>query len=134
MLDEPTDLPEGAEVDVAVLGDDLTPEERGELHASLDRALAESDAGRGVDVWEYLDQLIYSQDEPIADWVCIPLYFVSKLARDNGMVVMQVGEGADEAFSGYDGYLNYLRAFTDYWTPFRRYCPRPLATDDACDD
>lgn len=78
-------------------------------------------------MWEYLDQLIYSQDEPIADWVCIPLYFVSKLARDNGMVVMQVGEGADEEFSGYDGYLAYLKAFADYWTPFRRYCPGPLA-------
>ena len=74
-------------------------------------------------MWEYLDQLIYSQDEPIADWVCIPLYFVSKLARDNGMIVMQVGEGADEEFSGYDGYLAYLKAFADYWTPFRRYCP-----------
>ena len=78
-------------------------------------------------MWEYLDQLIYSQDEPIADWVCIPLYFVSKLARDNGMIVMQVGEGADEEFSGYDGYLAYLKAFADYWTPFRRYCPGPLA-------
>ena len=28
----------------------------------------------------YLEQMIHSQDEPIADWVCIPLYFVSKLA------------------------------------------------------
>ena len=28
---------------------------------------------------EYLPSLVYSQDEPIADWVCIPLYFVSKL-------------------------------------------------------
>ena len=55
-LDEPTDLPEGAEVDVAVLGDDLSPEERAELHASLDRALDDSDAGRGMDAFEYLAQ------------------------------------------------------------------------------
>ena len=54
VLDEPTDLPEGAEVDIAVLGDDLSVEERAELHASLDRALADSEAGRGVDLWEYL--------------------------------------------------------------------------------
>ncbi|MEO6772789.1 MAG: hypothetical protein ABI467_07165 [Kofleriaceae bacterium] len=54
VLDEPTDLPEGAEVEVAVLGDDLSPEERAELHASLDRALADSDAGRGVDAVTYL--------------------------------------------------------------------------------
>jgi hypothetical protein len=54
VLDEPTDLPEGAEVEIAVLGDDLSPEERAELHASLDRALDDSDAGRGVDAWEFL--------------------------------------------------------------------------------
>src|SRR5262249_6509192 len=41
----------------------------------------------------YLPDLIYSQDEPIADWVCIPLYFVSKLVRDSGTIVAQVGEG-----------------------------------------
>lgn len=56
VLDEPTDLPEGAEVEVAVFDDDLTPEERAELHASLDRALAQSEAGEGVDAWEYLAQ------------------------------------------------------------------------------
>ena len=56
VLDEPSDLPEGAEVEVAVLGDDLGPEDRAELHASLDRALDDSDAGRGVDAREYLAQ------------------------------------------------------------------------------
>lgn len=54
VFDEPTDLPEGAEVDVVVFDDELTPEERTELHASLDRALADSKEGRGVDAWEYL--------------------------------------------------------------------------------
>ncbi len=49
----------------------------------------------------YLERLIHSQDEPIADWVCIPLYFVSKLARDSGTTVVQVGEGSDEQFCGY---------------------------------
>jgi len=56
VLDEPTDLPEGAEVEIAVLGDDLTAEERAELHASLDRALDDSEAGRGMDVWAFLEQ------------------------------------------------------------------------------
>ena len=49
---------------------------------------------------EYLPSLVFSQDEPIADWVCIPLYFVSKLVRDSGTVVVQVGEGSDEQFCG----------------------------------
>jgi hypothetical protein len=56
VLDEPTDLPEGAEVEIAVLGDSLSPEERAELHASLDRALDDSEAGRGTDAWAYLAQ------------------------------------------------------------------------------
>ena len=54
VLDAPTDLPEGAEVEVAVLGDDLDPAERAELHASLDRAMEDADAGRGVDALTYL--------------------------------------------------------------------------------
>jgi hypothetical protein len=57
VLDEPTDLPEGAEVEVAVVdGDDLGPEERAELHASLDRALDDSEAGRMVDAWKFLEE------------------------------------------------------------------------------
>ena len=49
LLDEPTDLPDGAEVEVLVIDDELTPADRAELHASLDRALEDSDAGRGTD-------------------------------------------------------------------------------------
>jgi hypothetical protein len=56
VLDEPTDLPDGAEVEIVVLDDELSTEERAELHASLDRALEDSEAGRGVDAWEYLKQ------------------------------------------------------------------------------
>ena len=56
VLDEATDLPEGAEVEVVVIDDDLSTKERAELHASLDRALDDSEAGRGMDAWEYLEQ------------------------------------------------------------------------------
>lgn len=56
VLDEPTDLPDGAEVEVIVLGDELSVEERAALHASLDRALEDSEAGRGMDAAEYLRQ------------------------------------------------------------------------------
>lgn len=55
-FDVPTDLPEGAELDVVVIDDELTPEEHAELHGSLDRALDDSEAGRAVDAWEYLEQ------------------------------------------------------------------------------
>lgn len=76
------------------------------------------------DMRGYLDQLVHSQDEPIADWVCIPLYFVSKLARDSGVTVVQVGEGSDEQFSGYASYMMYLQLFRRYWGPYRKWTPR----------
>ncbi|MCM3563617.1 asparagine synthase (glutamine-hydrolyzing) [Hydrogenophaga intermedia] len=78
------------------------------------------------DMVGYLDQLIHHQDEPIADWVCIPLYFVSKLTRDNGVTVIQVGEGSDEQFSGYASYMGYLELYHKYWKPFRNFVPGPL--------
>jgi hypothetical protein len=56
VLDEPTDLPDGAEIEVIVLDDALSAEDRAELHASLDRALDDSEAGRGMDASEYLTQ------------------------------------------------------------------------------
>jgi asparagine synthase (glutamine-hydrolysing) len=69
---------------------------------------------------EYLPSLVYSQDEPIADWVCIPLYFVSKLVRDSGTIVVQVGEGSDEQFCGYRSYMAYLEMYRRFWRPFAR--------------
>jgi asparagine synthase (glutamine-hydrolysing) len=63
----------------------------------------------------FLPELVFHQDEPIADPVCVPLYYVSKLARESGTTVVQVGEGADELFSGYDKYLKYLRLYERFW-------------------
>lgn len=76
-----------------------------------------------ADMVGYLEQLVHHQDEPIADWVCIPLHFVSKLAKDAGVTVIQVGEGADEQFCGYASYMGYLRLYHRYWHPFRSYLP-----------
>jgi asparagine synthase (glutamine-hydrolysing) len=59
------------------------------------------------DLLEFLPQMVRLQDEPIADPVCVPVYYVSKLARDNGVIVAQVGEGADELFWGYPAWKTY---------------------------
>jgi asparagine synthase (glutamine-hydrolysing) len=52
--------------------------------------------------------MVQLQDEPIADPVCVPTYYVSKLARDHGVIVAQVGEGSDELFCGYDWWRRSL--------------------------
>jgi asparagine synthase (glutamine-hydrolysing) len=79
------------------------------------------------DMIQYIDQLVYQQDEPLADWVCIPLYFVSKLAKDSGVTVIQVGEGSDEQFAGYRSYMSYLKMEKQFWIPFRKWVPRPFS-------
>lgn len=63
ILDEPTDLPEG-EVELVPLdevlaggGDYLDDEERGRLHASIERGLADVKAGRTVDAREVMEKL-----------------------------------------------------------------------------
>lgn len=61
------------------------------------------------DLIDFLPRMVYLQDEPIADPVCVPVYYVSKLARDNGVIVCQVGEGADELFCGYPWWKQSLR-------------------------
>ena len=71
-------------------------EEVGAVHR--ERILTEND------LLSFLPEMVRLQDEPIADPVCVPLYYVSKLARDNGVIVCQVGEGADELFYGYLGW------------------------------
>ncbi|MBI4027282.1 MAG: asparagine synthase (glutamine-hydrolyzing) [Verrucomicrobia bacterium] len=68
---------------------------------------------------EFVDRLAFFQDEPLSDPVCFPLYHVAKLARDHGTIVIQVGEGSDELFAGYDIYRNYLRRQTRYWRQFQ---------------
>jgi asparagine synthase (glutamine-hydrolysing) len=64
---------------------------------------------RESDLLDSLSLIVRHQDEPLADPVCMPVYFVSKLARDNGVVVCQVGEGSDELFWGYKYWRDSLR-------------------------
>ena len=69
------------------------------------------------DMQRFLPELIFHQDEPLADPVCVPLYYVSRLARDTGTIVVQVGEGADEIFAGYDWFRKYVRINDLFWQP-----------------
>jgi asparagine synthase (glutamine-hydrolysing) len=68
------------------------------------------------DLVDFLPRMVHLQDEPIADPVCVPLYYVARLARQNGVVVCQLGEGADELFIGYPNWLRALdRQRMDDW-------------------
>ena len=76
------------------------------------------------DLVDFLPKLVFHQDEPIVDPVCVPVYYVSKLAKDNGTTVCQVGEGADELFCGYPLWGMCLRA--QPWVTAYQKIPSPL--------
>jgi asparagine synthase (glutamine-hydrolysing) len=69
------------------------------------------------DVIEYLPDLVYQQDEPLADPVCVPLFYLARLARASGIKVVLAGEGSDEQFLGYDTRIHFLRRFQRLWRP-----------------
>jgi asparagine synthase (glutamine-hydrolysing) len=61
------------------------------------------------DALDSLDAIVRHQDEPLADWVCIPLWHVAQLAHKSGTKAILVGEGADELFLGYASYQRFLK-------------------------
>lgn len=59
VLDEPTELPEGSEVELVLAddGDELDDDDRASLHAALQRSAEQFAAGRGIDADEALARL-----------------------------------------------------------------------------
>jgi len=70
------------------------------------------------DFIRFLPQMAYLQDEPVADPVCVPIYYISKLARESGTPVIQVGEGSDEIFAGYQTYHLFDDWNRRYYEPY----------------
>ena len=74
--------------------------------------------------FESLPRLIWQEDEPIAFTSSVPLFHVSRLARDHVKVVL-TGEGADELFLGYNRYrVASLNARLGH--PYAAWVPRLL--------
>jgi hypothetical protein len=58
LLDEPTTLPDGAEVDLAIIGgDDLDDNERAALHRSIDESIEDEEAGNVEDLASVIAEL-----------------------------------------------------------------------------
>lgn len=77
------------------------------------------------DALPLLETMVWHEDEPNGDPVCIPLYFLSQLTRSRGTIVVQVGEGSDEQFVGYPWMLREWR-FGRTWWRYYHWLPRPL--------
>ena len=75
------------------------------------------------EAFEFYQTMLYHHDEPLADCVSIPLYYVAKLLKEQGLGVVHVGEGADELFCGYNTYVSYLKLHNNYWHTTQKYIP-----------
>lgn len=56
------------------------------------------------DLFETLDDLVWHFDEPFADPSSLPVFMLSKMAREHVTVVLS-GDGGDELFAGYNRYV-----------------------------
>lgn len=75
------------------------------------------------EAFDFFEKMVHHQDEPLADCVCVPLYYVSKLAKDSGVTVVLSGEGSDELFCGYSLYAQYVNLYHRFWQHTQRYIP-----------
>ncbi len=61
------------------------------------------------DMMEVLPEIVRHAEEPTADSSMLPMYFLSKMARENVTVALS-GDGADEILAGYETYQAYYAA------------------------
>ena len=59
---------------------------------------------------DILEEMVYFQEEPISAPVSVPVYYLSKAAREQGVPVVLAGEGSDEIFVGYGNWIKLRKA------------------------
>ncbi|MCX7936375.1 MAG: asparagine synthase (glutamine-hydrolyzing) [Chlorobi bacterium] len=77
------------------------------------------------DALPLLEEMVWHEDEPNGDPVCIPLYFLAQLTRSSGTTVIQVGEGSDEQFIGYPWMVREWRFAQTGWR-YYHWLPQAL--------
>jgi len=73
----------------------------------------------------FLADYAFHFDDPNGDPVSFPLFWLSRLAKDAGVTVIQIGEGSDELFAGYEQYLSARRLYKRWWQKLA-VLPAPL--------
>lgn len=63
------------------------------------------DRPTGDQFWNDLPEMLWHQEQPFADGSMVAHYSLMRLARRRGVPVLLTGQGADEIFAGYPGYL-----------------------------
>jgi asparagine synthase (glutamine-hydrolysing) len=86
--------------------------------------------------WDDLSETLWHQEQPFGDASMVAHFRLMRLARQAGVPVLLSGQGADEVFAGYPGYLwiylgsrlrmGQLSEFVSYWRHLARYQEVPL--------
>lgn len=76
------------------------------------------------DLLSFIGQVVDIYDEPQSDTTAIPIYFISKLAKEKGIKVVLNGDGPDELFAGYNSNLKYTK-LNSYYNAVKKM-PQPL--------
>jgi asparagine synthase (glutamine-hydrolysing) len=78
---------------------------------------------RKKDIGEYFSDVIWHTEMPIMRTAPAPMYFLSRLVRDNGIKVVVTGEGADEMLAGYNIFKEVM--IRQFWAkqPNSKYRP-----------
>jgi asparagine synthase (glutamine-hydrolysing) len=85
----------------------------------------ELDLNPEVDLQDAIEKFAFYSDEPSADAGAVPVWFLSKMCRDEVTVALS-GDGADELFGGYQTYLadRYARVLRTLPYPVRELAAR----------
>ncbi len=77
------------------------------------------------DLTGFLPEYAKHFDDPNGDPITFLVYYLSKLIRESGVIVAQVGEGSDELFTGYDATVKALRLHERLWR-FAEHIPQTM--------
>lgn len=66
------------------------------------------------DMRQMIGSIVDVFDEPLADPTCVPIYFLSEMAKEKGIKVVLTGDGPDELLLGYRNWQKYQRLYPHY--------------------
>jgi asparagine synthase (glutamine-hydrolysing) len=72
-----------------------------------------------ADCQQAVPELVFQQDEPIGDPACLPMHFIARAAKADGVSVVLVGEGSDEVFGGYPDMTRLAGSHATTWRLLR---------------
>ncbi len=78
-----------------------------------------------ADAKQFFPAYLDFMEEPGSNPIWMAIYFVSRLARENGVIVALSGDGGDELLVGYDKWMKMLRLHRYGWGTFTRL-PNPI--------